>query len=96
MGLDKANIFKLKTSEFKKYKEDPFLDCFESTKDFANALKYDIDTKETPHSLLLSADFGMGKTFFSTRFAQFLKNNKYDVIYFSVWENDYFTDPFLF
>lgn len=95
MGLDKANIFKLKTSEFKKYKEDPFLDCFESTKDFAKALMHDIETKETPHSLLLSADFGMGKTFFSTRFAQFLKNNKYDVIYFSVWENDYFIDPFL-
>lgn len=95
MGLDKANIFKLKASELKKYKEDPFLDCFESTKEFAKALKYDIDTKETPHSLLLSADFGMGKTFFSTRFTQFLRNNRYDVIYFSVRENDYFADPFL-
>lgn len=89
MGLDKANIFKLEDEEFVKYKNDPFLDCFESTKDFAKALKNDIDTKETPHSLLLSADYGMGKTFFSTRFTQYLRNNKYDVIYFSVWENDY-------
>ncbi len=95
MGLDKANIFKLEDTEFVKYKNDPFLDCFESTKDFAKALKNDIDTKETPHSLLLSADYGMGKTFFSTRFTQYLRNYKYDVIYFSVWENDYMQEPFL-
>ncbi len=95
MVLDKANIFKLSEEEFTKYKKAPFLDCFESTKDFAKALKNDIDTKETPHSLLLSTDYGMGKTFFSTRFTQYLRNNKYDVIYFSVWENDYMQEPFL-
>ena len=66
MALDKANIFKLNVSEFVKYKNDPFLDCFESTKDFAKDLKNDIDTKETQHSLLLSADYGMGKTFYIT------------------------------
>lgn len=64
MGLDKANIFKLNDNELTKYQKDPFLDCFESTKVFAKTLKNDIDTKETPHSLLLSADYGMGKTFF--------------------------------
>ncbi len=64
MGLDKANIFKPNDNELTKYPNDPFLDCFESTKVFAKALKNDIDTKETPHSLLLSADYGMGKTFF--------------------------------
>ncbi len=95
MALDKANIFKLENTELVKYKNDPFLDCFESTKNFAKALKNDIDTKETPHSLLLSADYGMGKTFFSTRFTQYLRNNNYDVIYFSVWENDYMQEPFL-
>ena len=95
MGLDKANIFKLDNKDFENYKTDPFLDCFESTKDFAKSLKNDIDTKETPHSLLLSADYGMGKTFFSTRFAQYLRNNRYDVIYFSAWENDYLQEPFI-
>lgn len=95
MGLDKANIFKLKNEEFLNYEKDPFFDCFESTKDFAKALKNDIDTKETPHSLLLSADYGMGKTFFATRFTQYLIKNHYDVIYFSVWENDYLQDPFI-
>ena len=52
MGLDKANIFKLNDNELTKYQNDPFLDYFESTKVFAKALKNDIDTKETPHSLL--------------------------------------------
>lgn len=95
MGLDKANIFKLDDEEQAKYKKEPFLDCFESTKAFAKALMQDIETKETPHSLLLSADYGMGKTFFSTRFTQYLRKNHYDVIYFSVWENDYMNEPFL-
>ena len=95
MSLDKANIFKLNEEEFEKYKQEPFLDCFESTKMFAKALKNDIDTKETPHSLLLSAEYGMGKTFFSTRFTQYIKKCKYEVIYFSAWENDYMQNPFL-
>ena len=95
MGIDRANIFRLNEEIFIEHEKDPFLDCFESTKDFAKALKNDIDTKETPHSLLLSADYGMGKTFFSTRFTQYLRNNRYDVIYFSVWENDYMQEPFL-
>ena len=45
MGLDKANIFKPNDNELTKYPNDPFLDCFESTKVFAKALKNDIDTK---------------------------------------------------
>lgn len=64
MGLDKANIFKLNDNELTKYQKDPFFDCFESTKVFAKALKNDIDAKETSHPLLLSADYGMYKTFF--------------------------------
>lgn len=95
MGLDRANIFKLNNEDFEKYKKDPFLDGFESTKTFAKALMHDIETKETPHSLLLSADYGMGKTFFATRFTQYLRKNRYDVIYFSVWENDYIQNPFI-
>lgn len=95
MGIDRANIFRLNKETFKEYEKDPFLDCFESTKQFAQALKLDIETKETPHTLLLSADYGMGKTFFSTRFTQFLRNENFDVIYFSVWENDYMKEPFV-
>lgn len=74
MSLDKANIFKLNEEEFEKYKQEPFLDCFESTKMFAKALKNDIDTKETPHSLLLSAEYGMGKLFLAQDLRSILKN----------------------
>lgn len=95
MAKDKANIFNLE-NEFKDYEKDPFCDCFESVKAFANALKKDIETKETPHVLLLEAEYGMGKTFFATRFTHYL-DAKCDIntIYFSVWENDYYIDPFI-
>lgn len=96
MARDKANIFKLDDEEFKEYENDPFKDCFESTKTFAEAFKKDIETKETPHVLLLEAEYGMGKTFFATRFTQYLdKQCKIDTIYFSVWENDYCGNPFI-
>jgi len=95
MGKDQSNIFKLEGAEFKKYKDEPFCDSFKSTKEFADALKRDIETKETPHVLLLEADFGMGKTFFSTRFTQYLRNEKIDAIYFSAWGNDYLPEPFI-
>lgn len=96
MWLDKANIFKLSDDKFEEYESDPFQDCFDSTKDFAEALKRDIETKETPHVLLLEAEYGMGKTFFSTRFAYYLdKKCGIDTIYFSVWEKDYCDNPFI-
>ena len=96
MAQDRANIFKIENAkEFDKYKEDPFFDCFQSMEDFANALEKDIATKETPHVLLLEAEYGMGKTFFSTRFTQYLRNNDVEAIYFSVWENDYLQEPFV-
>ena len=42
MGIDRANIFRLNEEIFIEHEKDPFLDCFESTKDFAKALKNDI------------------------------------------------------
>lgn len=95
MVQDKANIFKLSKEEQKEYRKDPFFDCMPGAKDFAKALEQDVLTKETPYVLLLEKNYGMGKTFFSTRFAQYLRNNKLEAIYFSAWENDYLPDPFL-
>ncbi len=95
MAKDKANIFNLEVDLFEEYAQDPFCDCFESMKTFGEALKNDILTKQTPHTLLLDADYGMGKTFFSTRFAQYLIKEKIDTVYFSAWENDYMSEPFI-
>ncbi len=95
MAQDKSNIFKLDKKEFKEYEKAPFNDCFKSIELFGVALKNDIETKETPHVLLLDADYGMGKTFFVTRFTQYLRNNKIDTIYFSAWDNDYMPEAFI-
>lgn len=95
MAQDIANIFKLSGKELEPYRLDPFKDCYPSTKVFAEALKKDVLSKKTPHSLLLEANYGMGKTFFSTRFTQFLNINKIEAIYFSAWELDYLADPFI-
>lgn len=93
MAKDKANIFKLENVE--EYKKDPFGDCFPGAENFAKNLKNDILTKDTPYVLLLEKGYGKGKTFFVTRFTQHLRNEKIDAIYFSAWENDYLSDPFL-
>jgi hypothetical protein len=95
MAQDKTNIFKLSAEEQENYQADPFFDCMPGAEDFAKALEKDILTKETPYVLLLEKNYGMGKTFFSTRLAQYLRNNKLEAIYFSAWENDYLPDPFL-
>jgi len=95
MAQDIANIFKLSDDDLKSYKSNPFQDCYQSTKTFAEALKKDVLSKKTPHSLLLEAGYGMGKTFFATRFAQFLNNKGIETIYFSAWELDYLADPFI-
>lgn len=94
MAKDKANIFKLSPAEFKAYQENPFFDSFLNTKVFADELSFEIETRETPYVLLLEGNYGVGKTFFSTRFKQYL-SGKFETVYFSVWENDYLPDPFL-
>ena len=94
MVRDKANIFKLEKKSFKNYLEDPFFDCIPGAKEYAECMKSSIITKETPYVLMLDEKFGMGKTYFTTRFTQYLRNNNINTIYFSAWENDYFEYPF--
>lgn len=95
MAKDEANIFKLSSRELRKYKENPFFDAAPGAEDFAKSLLKDIKSKETPHILLLEGKYGIGKTFFSSRFTQFLRNKDTYTVYFSAWENDYLPDPFL-
>lgn len=94
MAIDKANIFKLEKEELQKYENNEFEDCMPGAKEFAEELKSHILTKETPYILLLEDNFGMGKTHFSTRFCNYLRNKDINAIYFSAWENDYIENPF--
>lgn len=94
MPRDISNIFKLTIEEQKKYNDNPFFDCMPGAQDYANCLMQSIKTKTTPYVLMLDSKFGMGKTYFSTRFATFLRKNEINCVYFSAWENDYIESPF--
>ena len=94
MPKDISNIFKLSTKEQKEYNGNPFFDCMPGAQDYANCLMQSIKTKPTPYVLMLDSKFGMGKTYFSTRFTKFLRKNDINCVYFSAWENDYIESPF--
>jgi hypothetical protein len=49
----------------------------------------------TPMVMTLSAPWGQGKTTFVKMWAQHLRNQKVESIYFNCWENDYADDPLL-
>lgn len=95
MAKDKANIFKLNDDEQAKYDKNPFFDCKPGALDYAQGFLGNILHIETPYILLLEDNFGMGKTHFITRFVKFLGQNNVNAMYFSAWENDYISDPFL-
>lgn len=95
MVKDKANIFKFDKNTLKEYTKDPFFDCIPGAKEYAECIKSTILNKETPYVLMLNENFGMGKSYFVTRFTQHLRNNNVDCIYFSAWENDYLELPFV-
>lgn len=94
MARDISNIFKLSTKEQNEYNQNPFFDCMPGAQDYANCLMQLIKTKPTPYVLMLDSKFGMGKTYFSTRFTKFLRKNSINCVYFSAWENDYIESPF--
>ena len=90
------NIFKLQhdTKKFKKYKENAFCDAFLEKQVFADNLFQKIESIQENKTIMVESSFGTGKTFFATRFTQYLINKKYNAIYFSIWENDYKPEPF--
>lgn len=51
------------------------------------------DTINDSFVLNINAEWGFGKTYFLTNWADDLKNKEYTVIYFNAWENDFTKDP---
>jgi hypothetical protein len=45
--------------------------------------------------IAIEADYGMGKTYFSQKFNEYLDHHDISSRYFSVWERDYLDDPFI-
>jgi hypothetical protein len=83
---------RLKAAEFEINPENPFqndaLNLEESAKALTELLK---SSAEESLVLSINAEWGNGKTTFLKMWEQSLKNEKFNTLYFSAWEND-FTD----
>lgn len=96
MPKDYANIYNLSENEFELEKQDLWKNATPGTIDLANNLLRKIESDEYPYVLSVEASYGMGKTYFFSRFCEYAIKNGYDCIYISAWENDYQPSPLLF
>lgn len=100
--MDIANIYNLPQEDLKKYQEVPFQEeeVRPGLHDYAKKLKEEIIELPTPYVIALEGGYGTGKTFFITRFCEYLSKINYDgdvsikSIYLNLWENDYVSNPF--
>ena len=95
---DKSNFYNLTEAEQDNGRKDLWKDSFPDVPKFANDLKKAILQPECPRVISLEGGYGMGKTYFSSRFCEYLRSNRegpISAIYFSAWEDDNLPDPFL-
>ena len=100
--MDISNIYELSEEIQNKYKENPFPDeeVRPGMREFAEKFKKEILGLPTPYVMVLEGGYGVGKTYFITRFCEYLKQVRFnkDVpvasVYLNLWENDYVVDPF--
>lgn len=91
--IDKANFYKLPKEE--QNIEKLWENASPDVKQFADNLVEEIKYSDTPFVLGIDGGYGTGKTYFSTRFTEYLKAKDINAIYCSVWENDYLENPFI-
>lgn len=99
--MDLSNIYNLPEDMLSAYRENPFPDdeIRPGMADFAKKFKAEILSLPTPYVMVLEGGYGVGKTYFITRFCEYLKkmNGDKDVsvpsVYLNLWENDYVVNP---
>lgn len=96
MPKNYANIYKLNTQDFEKETQNLWANSIPNAQANAEMLTQEICNEQTPFVLSVEAPYGMGKTYFFTRFCEHLKKNGIPCIYISAWENDYAPSPFLY
>jgi hypothetical protein len=97
-----ANIYDLPEKMLTQYRDNPFPDneARPGTNEFAKRFKQEINYQTTPYVIALEGGYGVGKTYFITRFCEYLKQERFDgdnainTVYLNLWENDYITNPF--
>jgi len=96
MPRDYANIYNLPEEDRKKEIKNLWDNSIPGTEELAKSILRKIEEDEYPYVLSVEASYGMGKTYFFSRFCEYAKKNGLDCIYISAWENDYQPTPFLF
>lgn len=96
MPKDYANIYNLTEAEREFEKKDLWKDSVPGTEELAKNILRKIEKDEYPYVLSVEAGYGMGKTYFFSRFCEQAIKDGFDCIYMSAWENDYQPSPFCF
>ena len=81
MPKDFANIYNLTEEDFKAETQNLWKDAIPGTLELANNLLKKIEDDEYPYVLSVEASYGMGKTYFFSRFCEHAKKNGYHCIY---------------
>lgn len=70
-------------------------DCFKDRDDVSRHLYGIVSGQERPLTICLNGEWGSGKTFFLTRFAENYNKRKPEgrAIYFNAWQDDFLDDP---
>jgi Cdc6-like AAA superfamily ATPase len=85
----------IKNIETEHNEVDPWADDVLNREAVAQKLTKILNTVTQPFVVSLDSPFGTGKSFFIKRWAQQLKNDDANVVYFNAWETDYAQDPFM-
>lgn len=83
----------IKAKELEINPDDPFEDDALGRKEIATVLTNLVKDEENPLVVGLHGSWGTGKTYLLRRWQQELKNNDFQAIYFSAWEDDFCDDP---
>ena len=83
----------IKAKELEINPDDPFSDDALGRKEIAVALTNLVKDEENPLVVGLHGSWGTGKTYLLKRWQQELKNDNFQAIYFSAWEDDFIDDP---
>ena len=93
--IDKADFYKLSPEEQIEELKDLWYNSSPDVRQFADNMVAAIKNQETPFVLGIDGGYGTGKTYFSTRFTEYLKQKEIDAVYCSIFENDYLENPFI-
>ena len=86
---------RIKPREIEVPGDDPFKNDLLERKQPVVILTRLVDSFEGPCVLAINASWGTGKTTFLRIWAQCLRKNKFPVVEFNAWENDFIEEPFI-